>query len=289
MTSAVAFREDPIFSIVFTKGMAERHRLPLSHVLATLTEIDKMIREVGIQIQRAAGVERADGDFGVELLAGDKGIAFGKGSVRTQAVITRDVKNGVQTLGKIIEITDTVERKKVQSVDAYGEPVLRRLKQVGKIQEQDKTVMALHLVSGRGKPREANFSEVGAQVIRELQSSELAIESVTLYGKLKRLTDYSDGDEGRHFWGELKEDSGREWRIRFKNDDLPRVHKMFTKQVIVTGDATYFKVKKPRINVRSIQEEKRRDYGAALARFQKNYSGVFRNSNPQDILSDIRG
>ena len=50
----------PIFSIVFKRGMADKHRLPLGHVIATLNEIEKMIREVGIQVHafqwsRAAG------------------------------------------------------------------------------------------------------------------------------------------------------------------------------------------------------------------------------------------
>ena len=32
---------NPVFSIVFSKGTADQHRLPLSHVLESLTEIAK--------------------------------------------------------------------------------------------------------------------------------------------------------------------------------------------------------------------------------------------------------
>jgi hypothetical protein len=280
---------NPVFSVVFSKGIADQHRLPLAHVLEALTEIAKMIREVGIQVQRANGVESPDGDFGIELLAGEKGGAFYASSVMTQAAVTRDVKNGLETITRIFAVTDTVEKKKVHSVDSFGEPVLRRLALVGKIQEKDKTELKMQLVSGHRKPRETTFSASGVAVLRAMSATELAIESVNLYGKLQRLSDFSDGDEGNFFWGQIREDGGKIWRIRFKIGDLPRVQKLFTKQVIVSGDAAYFKTRSPRLHVTEIREEKPRDYMAAMERFQKNYGPVFRKVNSQEILNDLRG
>src|SRR6185437_14349504 len=139
--------DNPVFSITFSKGMADKHRLPLTHVLESLAEIAKMIREVGMQVQRANGVENPDGDFGIELLAGEQGGAFFAGSVMTQAALTRDVKNGMETVRRIFAVTDSVEKKRVRSVDSFGEPVLRRLAVVGKIQEKDKTELKMQLVS----------------------------------------------------------------------------------------------------------------------------------------------
>ena len=111
---------NPVFSIVFSKGTADKHRLPLAHVLETLTEIAKMIREVGIQVQRANGVENPDGDFGIELLAGETGGAFYASSVKAQAAVTRDVKNGLETITRIFNVTNTVEKKQGHSVDGFG-------------------------------------------------------------------------------------------------------------------------------------------------------------------------
>jgi hypothetical protein len=71
-TSASAKIEDSapnIFSVVFDKGEAAKHRLPLSHVISSLRELDLLIRELGQKIQRANGVRNPDGDFGIELLA----------------------------------------------------------------------------------------------------------------------------------------------------------------------------------------------------------------------------
>jgi hypothetical protein len=280
---------NPVFSIVFSKGTADQHRLPLAHVLETLGEIAKMIREVGIQVQRANGAEHPDGDFGIELLAGETGGAFFASSVKAQAAVTRDVKNGLETINRIFQVTDTIEKKVVRSVDNFGEPVLRRLALVGKIQEKDSTELRMELVSGSRKPKETRFSAVGAAALREMTKAELAIESLTLYGKLQRLTDSSEEDEGDHFWGQIREDNGKVWRVRFNNADLQNVQRLFTKQVMVSGNAAYFKTRSPRLDAAEIGEEKPRDYMAALARLQRNYGKVFGGESSQAVLDDLRG
>lgn len=279
---------NPVFSIVFSKGTADQHRLPLSHVLESLTEIAKMIREVGIQVQKANGVENPDGDFGIELLAGETGGAFHASSVKAQAAVTRDIRNGVETLNRIFELTDKVEKKSVRSVDSFGEPVLRRLALVGKIQEKDSTELSMQLVAGRQKAKEARFSAKGVATLKALDAAELTIEAVTLYGKLQRLTDFSDADQGSHFWGQIREDGGKVWAVRFDADDLQRVQKLFTKQVVVFGNASYFKTRRPRLSVADIKEEKPRDYLAAFQQFQKNYGPVFKGKSPEDVLEDSR-
>ncbi len=280
---------NPVFSIVFSKGTADKHRLPLTHVLETLSEIAKMIREVGIQVQRANGVESPDGDFGIELLAGETGGAFFASSLRAEAAVTRDVRNGLETISRIFQVTDTVEKKSVRSVDNFGEPVLRRLALVGKIQEKDSTELKMQLIAGRSKPKETRFSAIGVAALRAMGTAELAIESVTLYGKLKRLTDFSEADESNYFWGQIREDSGNVWRVRFNTADLRKVQKLFTKQVVVSGNAAYFRTRGPRLDAAEISEEKPRDYMAALARLQKNYGKLLGNESSQSVLEDLRG
>ena len=282
-------KSNPIFSIVFSKGTADQHRLPLAHVLETLGEIAKMIREVGIQVQRANGAQSQDGDFGIELLAGETGGAFFASSVKAEAAVTRDVKNGLETIRRIFQVTDTIEKKTVRSVDNFGEPVLRRLALVGKIQEKDSTELKMQLVSGRRKPKETRFSAVGVAALRAMSTAELTIESVTLYGKLQRLTDFSEADEGNRFWGQIREDSGKVWRVRFNIADLQKIQRLFTKQVMVSGDAAYFRTRNPRLEAAEISEEKPRDYMAAVARLQKNYGKVFRGESSQTVLDDSRG
>src|SRR5579872_3050863 len=144
----MAKRVEPvIFSIVFRDGIANQNRLPLSHVLDTLRELDQMVKEVGRKIQRDNGVENPDGDFGIELLAGSTGIAFRRGSVKASAAITRDVENGVRTVQTVIGTTALVEKRDVASVDEYGEPVFRRLSKIVPIQEQDGTKLRLQLTN----------------------------------------------------------------------------------------------------------------------------------------------
>ncbi len=278
-----------IFSIIFRNGKADENRLPLSHVLTTLQELDFMVREVGKKVQRDNGVENPDGDFGIELLAGPQGLAFAKGSVKTSAAITRDVPNGIRAVSSVIGTTASVERKAVASSNEYGEPVFRRLSRISPLQEQDGTELRLRLIE-KGKVTDtANFSDRGIKVLKELSAAEFAVESVTLYGKLRKLTDMSRVEDQDDIWGELIEDNGDRWRIKFHPMDFDKARKNFTKQVVVFGDASYFKTKLPRLDVRDIKPEEKRNYVEAFDRFSKQYGEVFANRDPQKILQDVRG
>jgi len=282
-----------IFSVVFDKGKATKHRLPLSHVLNTLRELDLLIRELGKKVQRANGVRNPDGDFGIELIANSSGFAFSKGSIESRAVITKDVQNGITTVSRIIGTTNGVESKKDSlSVDEYGAPVLRRLAKIAPFQEQDKSELRLQLLTPKGTVIESSsFGKAGIQAVQRLTASEFEIESLTVYGKLSKLWDQSRTDEEDDIWGNLIEDNGSKWAMKFKPAALKKVQKLFffTKQVVVTGDAYYFKVKGPRLDVTEIEADKPRNYVAAFNAFGRKYKDALGDRTPQEILADIRG
>jgi hypothetical protein len=281
-------KTETTFSVVFKKGMAKRNRLPLTHVIATLRELDFMIREVGRKVQQERGRQEPDGDFGVELLAGAVGLAFHKGSVKATAAMTKDVRNGFEALTRIVKTTDIIEKKQNVAVDEFGAPVVRGLARISAYQEKNHTQLQLQIRQGRVTER-ALFSEKGVGMIRELNAAEFAIDSVTLYGKLRKLTDQSRVEDQDDIWGELLEDNGDKWRIKFHPVDFDKARKLFTKQVIVFGDASYFKTKLPRIDVKDITEEKKRDYVAAFDRFSQEYERILGDRDAKKILADIRG
>ena len=281
--------DSAIFSIVFKNGKANENRLPLSHVIATLQELDQMVKEVGRKIQRDRGVESPDGDFGIELLAGVTGIAFRKGSVRASAALTRDVENGIRAVSSVIGTTAMVEKKNVSAVGEYGEPVFRRLARIIPMQEKDGTDLHLQLVKKQQVLDTAKFSASGMKVLRDLSAAEFAVESVTLYGKLRKLTDISRVEDRDDIWGELEEDNGDKWRVKFHPSDFDKARRLLSKQVVAAGDATYFRTKLPRIDVKEIKLEDRRDYVAAFDAFSREYEPVFGDRDPQKILRDIRG
>jgi hypothetical protein len=281
-------KTETTFSVVFKKGMAVKNRLPLNHVISTLRELDYMIREVGRKVQQENGRLEPDGDFGIELLAGATGLAFHKGSVKTTAAMTKDVRNGFETLTRIVQTTDIIEKKRSVSVDEFGAAVVRGLATISTYQEKNQTQLQLQIRQGR-VTEQAVFSQKGVNAIKQLGTAEFAVESVTLYGKLRKLTDQSRVEDQDDIWGELLEDNGDKWRIKFHPTDFDKARKLFTKQVVVFGDASYFKTKFPRIDVKEITEEKKRDYVAAFDRFSHEYERILGDRDPQKILTDIRG
>lgn len=289
----MASKDNVVFSIVFKKGRAEKNRLPLEDVIATLQQIQQMIRDCGRQIQRDAGIENPDGDFGIELLAGKSGLIFQKGSLETAAAITNDIPNGILAINTLIDTTDLLEKRKREIVTPdYAEPILRRLPRVSEIQRENRTELHLVLSQNRQVINSSKLGQRGRETLKRLEAPELGIESITLYGRLRELRDKSritDEENRGHFWGELQEDSGRIWRIRFKDRDEGRVLKLFRKQVEVTGNATYFRTQAPRVDVAEIDEDAMPDYLVAYGRFNAAYRDIFRDRDTEDILDEARG
>ncbi len=289
----MATRNDQIiFSIIFKKGLAERQRLPLDHVISTLMQIQQMIREVGKQIQRDAGIENPDGDFGVELLAGPAGLAFRKGSLKAAATITHDIPNGLLAINALIDTTDVLGKRNPSfAAHEYAEPILRRLPKLSRIQEEDQTELHLALSKDRHVLNKTTLGEKGRETLKRFEAPELGIDAITVYGKLRELRDQTrtDEEDKGFFWGEIVEESGRVWRVRFRDSAQTRVMALFRKQVAVTGNVAYFKTKTPRVDAVEINSDAMPDYLAAYQRFNEAYQDVFEDIEAEDILDQIRG
>ena len=103
--------DNAVFAIVFRKGLAERNRLPLEHVIGTLQELDELIKEVGRQVQRERGKENPPGDFGVELLAGRSGLVFQKGSLKASAAVTQDLDSAEIAFTRVMNTANLLQKK----------------------------------------------------------------------------------------------------------------------------------------------------------------------------------
>jgi hypothetical protein len=279
-----------ILTIILRKGLAERNRLPLEHVIRTLQEIDELLKEVGRQVQRERGVENATGDFGIELLTGRGGIAFQKGSVKATAAITRDIEYADIAVSRVIDTANALERKQPGSIDPSGASVIRHFARMSGWQQKDKTELRLEWKKSGARMKVAQFGEVGIQTIESLSAADLKIENITIFGKLRELKDLSKqpDEEGSAFWGELLADNGEIWRVKFANADLKRVLPMFRKQVAVTGDAAYFKARNPRLSARLIELDPDRDYVAAFDKYEGSDANIFGDSSVEELLKELR-
>lgn len=253
--------DNAVFTIVFRKGLAERNRLPLEHVIRTLQELDELIKEVGRQVQRERGKENPTGDFGIELLAGRTGLVFQKGSLKASAAVTQDLDSAEIAVNRVMETANLLQRKQPASIDPSGAPIIRRFARLSGWQRKDRTELRLEWKKTGQRLKAAKFGETAIQTIESISAAEMTVEGLTLYGKLRELKDRTiePDDEGKGFWGELLTDSGERWRILFANAALDKVLPLFRKQVVITGDAKYFKAYNPRLDARSIEKDIDRD------------------------------
>ena len=71
--------DSPLFVVRLEKGLADRQRLPLAHVISVLEEVRQMILDAGRELQADIGIEQPVLDFGLELIAGPDGVVFQPG------------------------------------------------------------------------------------------------------------------------------------------------------------------------------------------------------------------
>jgi hypothetical protein len=283
--------DTPEFTITLSKGLANRHRLPWDHVIKVLREFKTMLEDVGRTIQRENGVQNPTGDFGIQLLATAKGKVFRRGSIDTTGALTMDVANGLLAVNAIINTANAVEKKKqVPLTDDKTIRIVRGLTKISEVQQLDHTDFAVKLVGPNTPKKVAKITETGVQKLQAADAEVLHVDGVTVYGKLLELRDRSQTDEmGECIWGELRSDSGDVWRVRFKRKDAADVIPLFTKQVMVYGDAMYFKTRSPRLNADTFKEDARRNYLAAFDELEGADKELYGNENLDDLISESRG
>jgi hypothetical protein len=274
---------DPIITVDLTDGLADRNRLPLSHVIKVLREVESMINDVGVEILQSRGVENAKADFGIELVA-DDGMAFKKGSVRAYIALTRYPEIAVLAAEKVINAVKLLSVKRREpAMETRPAPILsarvvRGLERIAYFNEPAKTYIRFELkapkkviaITEMKSPaaRRAMLGVVAAESLRALRTPKFEEHGVRLYGKLYRLKDRpTDSGAKATFWGELYRDNGEKWRVQFNKSDLNTVSGLFTKDVLVVGTAVYYESTSPKIEATFVDEDMDRDLVAAYDEF----------------------
>ncbi|MGD0510847.1 MAG: hypothetical protein ABSA33_03315 [Candidatus Micrarchaeaceae archaeon] len=282
--------EDTIFVVKLQKGLADRQRLPLEHVIRVLEEVRQMVTDAGRDIQRSMGMDRPTGEFGLELLAGTDGVLFRKGSVQVQVAVTSNVQTGILAATRIVETIDSLGQKKYVPVDESDRSIIRRLNRIAKIQETDKTEMQFSIKRPGEKTKNAAiFNETARATAFSLQAPVFQMEDITVSGKLCELkVAHPEDDEESGFWGELRRDNGEIWRIQFRMGDADTVTRLFSKQVQIMGSVKYYRISTPKLIAKNITPDTERDYEAAFDELFGCDKKIY-PASLDEALKDMRG
>lgn len=282
---------DPIITVKLTKGLADRHRLPLADVLSVLDELRQMIAEAGKRIQRERGVPLPTGDFGLEAVAAGDASFFRKGSVEMPIAMTANIPIGLLAVEEVVRTFGVLESEQgVPEPDRkLDQALLRRISRVARVQRRDRLDLEVKVNRpGLPEPLSATFSSAGMETLKALQVPTFQVEGVSLYGKLVQLVDYDPFDEQqRGFWGELILSDFERWRVQFKPSDEEIATRLFRKQVHINGRAVHYRVAAPKIVVESIVADTERDYEAAFDELFGSYKNVFKADLPT-LLKQVR-
>lgn len=277
---------DPIITVKLRKGLADRQRLPLGHVLSVLEEFRQMMANVGRRIQRERGVTAPSSDFVLEILADSDGAYMNKGSLWSSLAITNNAETGILAAQEVIHTLNRLEADDgiPDPTVGFDKDLIRRVARVARIQRADRLELEVSVEGpGFSKPLVATFGAAGIASIRALQTPTFEIEGMSLFGKLIELLDRDPSDdEKKGFWGELRKETGETWRIQFRPSDIDLVTPLFRKQVVITGDAVYSRIATPKLIAKTIAADAERDYETAFDELFGCYRGAF---SPQLLKS----
>lgn len=278
-----------VFTLTFTKGLADRNRLPFEQVMRTLTEFQDLVKELGKRVQRSDGNIHPDGNFGLEVVAGPGGYAFSKGSVIANVVATQDVANAAKTFNLIITQAKTYDKKVVTDESIETAIMARRMFNMARLQQPAKSLVAFTMKSSTARAPKAVLTEKAFLHLQAARRKLMQIDGLSLYGRVRQLKDRSQKEDGDgHFWGELVTDNQDVWRLRFVADDLKKVLPLFMQQVHVTGNATYFgPAKNPRLVVTAISKDEDRDYLKAFDKIRSEGTKLFGDATTEELLKEL--
>jgi hypothetical protein len=290
----MAKKSEPILTVSLMRGLADRKRLPLAHVIGVLDELRQLITEIGRDVQRKSGAPNPTGDFGLELVAGEKGVSFKPGSVQAHIAVTERTATGLKAIRSVIETVgllnseDFPERSSDKSIDRR---IVRRLSRIAKIQKADHTELLLSIDQPGDRTMSATFGSSGIAAVRSIQAPTFRVHGTVLYGRLYQLLDRSTAREDLEdggFWGELRTDHGELWRVQFQASDAPKVTPLFRKEVRVTGVAVHYRLAHPKLICESIQAETQKDYEKAYDELFGCDKDAYR-ADLQAVLNTLHG
>ena len=287
--------EAPVFTVSLRHGLADRRRLPLHHVLSVLDEVRLMLADAGRAVQNAQGRRDADGDFGLELLAGEGGAAFRAGSLETRIALTTDKANAALAADMVLDTVNGLAdgRPPEPPVNGAQAQIIRRLNRIAGIQKTDKidTVFSLQK-PGEAKSRKAVFNECAISCAGVLTGEEFTEESVTAFGMLCKLEDRDfENEGGKDIFGELRHDTGERWRVQFQDSDRAAAAQAFGRQVALTGAVTHYRTASPRllVDVGGIEIDADRDCEAAFSELFGCDKALYGDTDLESLLAEIRG
>lgn len=255
----------PLLQIRLHKGLAERHRLPLTLLVRILEESGLLLASFAKKIAGDPNI-----DLQLEIVAGPAGSTFQPGSLLTQLCSPTHPQLAAQAMGQTIQFLHDIERATSDRLvgDLFHGDVLRRLYRIGLQQEKAKSELEFGL-AGQAQPTEtATLTHNTMVYIRSLQASGREVQGVRVYGKLIELHDRHEEDgHGHGFFGELLLDSGALWRIRFREDQSILAAQFFRQRISVFGDVKYFKTLAPMVIPKSITFDEPKNYVDVFDRF----------------------
>lgn len=277
----------PRIKITLPGGRAIEHRVRAQDLANLLTHVQNLTNDLGRFLAGATTSEEIiEESCRLEVV-----IPMSPGSVAMTLELEHYSEVQPNVIGEraIVAASEAIKKLKDPGyrVEAeYGEEIVEEIYRIGTLAERYDRVDI---------ESETNAQHVVAVIDRDLLSSILGVQApslqvkdVTIKGILYALADTPTERDRSYFKAELYTEIKETWSVRFSREFSEIVGQMWDKYVQLSGQATYYRGRRPLILVKSAQPIQRANWEEALRRAAGAGKEIFGDIPFDDLIKDLR-
>jgi hypothetical protein len=277
----------PKLKVSLRGGRAEQNRAHVEDLILLLQEFQAVVLEFGRQ---RAGSDVPDAVIRSSCRLDLVGLTFGSVAPELELANFTEQEPNPLGMGALEDACRVFSL--LSAVDAVRGPlvppsVVDHIDRIGGLLDRGyEKVETTYLADGRSLVGVLD-QEFRARFLAD-EATTLAVEGVSVRGFLFGLEDRPSDREKRFFSGELMDEAGKAWSIRFNVQLADEARSLWRKSVELVGRARYSKMRRPVLYVEHGQMLAAGAWKEALTRHRGNWRRLYQGMSMDDILRDLR-
>lgn len=273
--------------ITLPGGRAIEHRVRAQDLANLLTHVQNLTIDLGRFLAGATTSEEIiEESCRLEVV-----IPVSPGSVHITLELEHYSEVQPNVIGERAIVAASEAIKKLKDPDfraevEYGEEVVAEIYKIGMLAERYDRVDIESVT---------NSQHVVAVIDRDLlpnilgvQAPSLQVKDVTIKGILYALADTPIERDRSYFKAELYTETKETWSVRFSREFSEIAGQMWDKYVQLSGQATYYRGRRPLISVKNAQPIQRANWEETLRRAAGAGKEIFGDIPFDDLIKDLR-
>lgn len=276
----------PKLRIALTGGRAEQNRAPVDDLVLLLQEVQALVLAFGRQ---RAGAEVPEAIVRSSCQLEVVGLSFGSIAPELELAYFVDQEPNAIGLSALEDTCRVFSALRTETVPALSlaPSVVDHIERVTELLDRGYSRIETTFNYNGQHLTGVVDHELRAYLVAD-EASALAVEDVSVRGLLFGLKDRPSERQKHFFSGDLLDEAGQTWGVRFRLAFADEARGLWRKPVELTGTARYSKIRRPVLFVERAAIAPETSWQAILSRVQGSWRGLYEGMSLDDILRELR-